>query len=187
MWKVFKYSVTLYSKVLFMTDKQAYLRHIRIWIIAFMICLALSGLTAFPLETELSWLLQHWPFTKEGDMYDWIVKVQAALADINGRYPFLAYGYDWLAFAHLVIALAFIGALKDPIRNIWVIEFGMMACILIFPLAFIAGQVRGIPLFWRLIDCSFGLIGLIPLGIVHKLIKRAGLDFSDQKIKGKVA
>lgn len=184
---VSEYSLTLYFKVLFMSNNLAYLRHIRIWIIAFMICLALSGITAFPLETELNWLLQHWPFTKEGEMYDWIVKVQSALEDINGRYPFLAYGYDWLAFAHLVIAIAFIGPLKDPIRNIWVIKFGMIACVLIFPLAFIAGQIRGIPIYWRLIDCSFGIIGLIPLGIVHKLIKRAGSDVTDQRVKGQIA
>ncbi len=148
------------------------LRKIRLWIVLFITCLALSGLTAFPLQTALGWLWQHWPLAKDGDLYGWIVRVYAALTDINLHYPFLAYGYDWLAFAHLVIAIAFIGPLKDPIRNIWVIQFGMIACVLIFPLAFIAGEIRGIPIYWRLIDCSFGAIGLIPLGIVYRLIKR---------------
>jgi hypothetical protein len=27
----------------------------------------------------------------------------------------------------------------------------------------ICGQVRGIPFYWRLIDCSFGVIGAVPL------------------------
>ena len=31
------------------------------------------------------------------------------------------------------------------------------------PLALIAGGVRGIPLHWRLLDCSFGVFGLVPL------------------------
>ena len=87
------------------------------------------------------------------------------LADTNKEYPFLAYGYDWLAFAHFVLAILFIGPLKDPVRNKWVIEFGMIACVLIIPFAFIAGHFRGIPIGWRLIDCSFGVIGLIPLSI----------------------
>jgi hypothetical protein len=91
---------------------------------------------------------------------------------MNQRYPFLAYGYDWLAFAHLVIAVAFVGPLKDPVRNIWIIEFGMIACLMIFPLALIAGWVRQIPFYWQLIDCSFGVIGLLPLKICYNKIKQ---------------
>ena len=95
-----------------------------------------------------------------------------ALRDTNVKYPFLAYGYDWLAFAHLVIAVAFIGVLQDPVRNKWVVQFGRIACIMVFPLAFTAGMIRGIPVFWRLIDCSFGLIGLIPLTICYRKIQK---------------
>ena len=29
----------------------------------------------------------------------------------------IAYGTDWLAFAHITIAVAFLGPLKDPVRN----------------------------------------------------------------------
>jgi hypothetical protein len=58
------------------------------------------------------------------------------------------YGTDWLAFAHLVIAVAFWGPLRDPVRNIWVIEWGMIACVGIVPLALFAGPVRDIPLWW---------------------------------------
>ena len=66
-----------------------------------------------------------------------------------------------------MLAILFIGPLRDPIRNKWVIEFGMIACLLIIPYAFIAGYFRGIPFLWTLIDCSFGIIGLIPLGICN--------------------
>jgi hypothetical protein len=150
---------------------------IRRWIIFFMICLVLSGLTAFPLETELGLLVRMWPVSRNGDLYAWVLKVYQGLVDVNGRYPFMAYGYDWLAFAHLVIAAAFIGPLRDPVRNKWIIEFGMIACILVIPLAFIAGEIRGIPLYWRLIDCSFGIAGLLPLSICYRkigLLEKAG-------------
>jgi hypothetical protein len=65
-----------------------------------------------------------------------------AIHQTNVNYPYLANGYDWLAFAHLVIAVAFAGPLKDPVRNKWVIQFGIIACCMIFPLAFIAGHIR---------------------------------------------
>jgi hypothetical protein len=55
-----------------------------------------------------------------------------------------------------------------------VIEFGMMACILLIPWALISGMLRSIPLFWTLIDVSFGIFGLIPLWFV----KRHGLRLS---------
>jgi hypothetical protein len=139
------------------------IKQIRRWIIFFIIVLFLSGLTAIPLETELAFLSRFIPVNNA--LGEWIQKVYFAIADTNNKYPFLAYGYDWLAFAHFVLAILFIGPLKDPVRNKWVIEFGMIACVLIIPFAFIAGHFREIPIGWRLIDCSFGIIGLIPLSI----------------------
>ncbi len=47
----------------------------------------------------------------------------------------------------------------------------MLCCLAILPLALIAGPLRGIPLWWQLIDISFGVFGLIPLWIVRKQIK----------------
>jgi hypothetical protein len=38
------------------------------------------------------------------------------------RFPFVTYGTDWLAFGHFVIALAFVGALRDPVRNRWLYQ-----------------------------------------------------------------
>jgi hypothetical protein len=71
-----------------------------------------------------------------------------------------------------VIAIAFIGPLKDPVKNLWVIEFGMIACVLVVPYALVFGQVRGIPILWRGIDTLFGIIGIIPLWITRKYILR---------------
>src|SRR4051812_41374297 len=82
------------------------------------------------------------------------------------------YGTDWLAFAHLVIAVAFWGPLRDPVRNIWVVHFGMIACVAVVPLALIAGPIRGIPWWWQLIDISFGAVGIIPLLFAERGIRR---------------
>jgi hypothetical protein len=139
-------------------------------IIFFMIILVLSGLTAIPVEMELNFLTRF--FSLDSSIGQWLDKVYQAFHDTNKNYPFLAYGYDWLAFAHFVLAILFIGPLKDPVRNKWVIEFGIIACILIIPFALVAGKYRGIPLMWRFIDCSFGIIGIFPLLISLKQINK---------------
>jgi hypothetical protein len=144
---------------------------IRNWIIFFIFALLLSGITAFALETELAWL-NHFFTGRTTGLSFWIFKVYSALLDTNRKYPFLAYGYDWLAFAHIVIAVAFTGVLRDPVRNKWIIHFGRIACFMIFPLALIAGPIRGIPFYWQLIDCSFGIVGLIPLTICNRKINK---------------
>jgi hypothetical protein len=71
-----------------------------------------------------------------------------------------------------VIATIFIGPFINPVKNIWVIQFGMIACVMVFPLAFIAGPIRHIPFYWQLIDCSFGFFGIIPLWICYKEIRK---------------
>ncbi|MCW3107112.1 MAG: hypothetical protein JWQ09_1618 [Segetibacter sp.] len=147
------------------------LQKIRRLILFFIIMLALSGITAFPVEMELHWLLQFKSSIPAG-MQLWLTKVYDAVKETNAKYPFLLYGYDWLAFAHLVIALAFIGPYRDPVKNIGVVEWGMIACICVLPLAFIAGPIRGIPIHWQWIDCSFGIFGIIPLYICRKWIKK---------------
>jgi hypothetical protein len=158
---------------------QLRLRLIRLILVFFIVALVLSGLTAFPLRWELG-LLNDWfgRGTTVGNavpgLARWLAVVREGLEFNAQCYPFMAYGTDWLAFAHLVIAVAFIGPLKDPVKNIWVIEFGMIACAMVIPLAVICGTIRGIPPFWQLIDCSFGVFGLIPLAIVRKLT--LGLD-----------
>ncbi|MDP9048191.1 MAG: hypothetical protein M3N14_08630 [Bacteroidota bacterium] len=146
-------------------------RRIRIWLVLFITGLVLSGVTAFPIETELAFMSRHLS-AFPAFMGRWITTIYEAVRTTNQKYPYLSYGTDWLAFGHLVIAVIFIGPLKDPVKNIWVIQFGMIACIMVFPLAFIAGPIRHIPFYWRLIDCSFGVFGLIPLTICYMDIKR---------------
>ena len=147
---------------------------IRTLLLVFIVGLVLSGLTAFPLDRELR-LLSAWlgiDPTVEPSVYvgprGWIARVGAGLHDTYAKYPFVAYGTDWLAFAHLVIAVAFIGPIRDPIRNTWVVTFGLIACLAVPPLALIAGEIRQIPIWWRVIDCSFGVLGAFPLWLVRR-------------------
>jgi len=144
---------------------------IRMLIIFFIVALILSGITAFPVQTELHWLLDH-PALIPTFAEKWLQDVYAALVETNTKYPMLAYGFDWLAFAHIVIAMAFIGPLRDPVKNKWIIDWAILACVAVIPLAFIAGPIRSIPLFHILIDCSFGVIGLIPLLICRRWINQ---------------
>ena len=146
------------------------LRRIRFVLALFIVGLVLSGLTAFPLEWEVG-LLHRW-VTAPPALAAWIARVHQGLQESYRAYPFLAYGTDWLAFAHLVIAVAFLGPLRDPVRNVWVVDFGLIASVLVIPLALVCGPLRGIPPFWQLIDCSFGLVGLLVLWPVWGMVKR---------------
>ena len=149
---------------------------IKVWLVVFMGGLFFSGITAFPLVAEVS-LLNAWLGAGTGvEQYfpafsQWIVKIHRGVFETNTQFPFIFYGTDWLGFAHILLAILFIGPLREPVKNIWVIEFGIVACILVVPFAFLCGPLRDIPLCWTLIDCSFGVLGIVPLLIVRRAIK----------------
>ena len=148
------------------------LKQVRILTILFMIALLLSGITVFPLQSELKLLINTNVFADGSVIKQWLVKVVTALQITQKQYPFLFYGFDWLAFAHIVIAILFIGVYQHPVRNRWIIQWAMISCVGIFPLAFIAGSIRGIPFFHMLIDCSFGVAGLIILYLIQLRINK---------------
>ena len=150
------------------------LRRIRVLAGLFIVGLALSGATAIPLQWEVEMsarilgVADRSGEPASGGFTKWILKVREALHETNAKYPFLAYGTDWLAFGHFMIAIAFVGALRDPVRNIWLFQFGMIACVLVAPYAWVFGGLRGIPIYWRWIDCSFGVFGFIPLWLCRR-------------------
>ena len=144
------------------------LKKIKIRTALFMIGLFLSGLTCFPVELEVSLgntLFEAWSITPP----PFIQTVTTGITETLANHKFLFYGLDWLGFAHILFAILFYGVYKDPVRNIWVTQFGLMACCAIFPLAFIMGPLRGIPFWWQLVDSSFGIIGLLVMVPVYKM------------------
>ena len=160
-----------------MASEQVLRRRIKCLTWVFIIGLALSGATAIPLNRELD-LLAKWfgldgqtSQTATSELGRWLLTTREALRDVSAKHPLLFYGTDWLAFGHFVIAIAFFGALRDPVRNAWLFDFGLIACVLVIPYALAFGAVRGIPVWWRLIDCSFGVLGLVPLWLCLKWVR----------------
>jgi hypothetical protein len=102
----------------------------------------------------------------------WLEYVQGGIQQVNHNYTFFLYGTDWLAFAHILLAILFIGAYRDPLKNKWLFEFGMIACVLILPTAFIAGYARGIPPLWSFFDSLFGITGFVLLYRAYRRVQR---------------
>ena len=147
----------------------------RVALSLFIAGLVLSGVTAFPLLHELR-LLAHLlganTAAAPSVLSFWILTVRNGLENTYAAYPWIAYGTDWLAFGHLVIAGFFIGPLIHPATSRATLYTGIVACVAVIPLALICGPIRSIPLYWRLIDCSFGVIGIVPLLYCLALVKR---------------
>lgn len=136
----------------------------------FIFGMIVSGLTAFPLELETALLNRLLGLNGAighssiwSDLALFISSIHRGIHETYTRFPFFGYGTDWLAFGHFVIAAFFILPLTDPVRYRGVLRVGLAACAGVLAIALICGPIRGIPLFWRLIDCSFGVIGAIPL------------------------
>jgi hypothetical protein len=148
----------------------------RFWLIVFATALIGSGTTAIfpreglrllsPLFTPGSVFQTAWPA-----MAAWLSLVQQAIEQTYTTYPFLAYGYDWLAFGHFIISIPFLMAVRDPLRHSWVITYGISACLAVLPFAVVFGAIRGIPLFWRGVDTMFGIGGLIVLLVLRKQLR----------------
>lgn len=146
----------------------------------FIFGLVASGISALPLRSELSILSALLgisdPSTHPGmhGLQKWIAVVDLALRETNARFPFLAYATDWLAFGHFVIAAFFVLPFFDPVRYRAILNVGLMACAGVIVVALVCGPIRGIPFFWTLIDCSFGIIGAIPLLYCLRLTRKIG-------------
>ena len=152
-------------------------QRIRYILIFFVVALVVSGVTAFPLKWEVDILLKLFgPGTLVASLWpalsEWLATVHRGITAVDAQYPYMFYGTDWLAFAHIGIATAFFGPLRDPVRHVWIVEWGMILCVLVIPLALICGPLRGIPFFWRLFDCAFGVLGIVPLWLARRDIRR---------------
>lgn len=149
--------------------------------------LFMSGVTIWPGIWELRLLVDLvWGAGEpSGALHRFLVETIAALQMLVQDYPFLLYGYDWLAFAHIVLAILFAGAIRDPVRNVWVIQFGLICCVLVPVLAGVFVPIRGLPPIWFLVDFAFAPGAAIPLLIAWHDVAAIERQRSEQQIAGR--
>ena len=134
--------------------------------------LFVSGVTIWPWEIEITFAISMLQSIKGPEsLIQLLQEIRHDMRMLDESNSFVLYVADWLAFAHLVLAALFLMALKDPIRNVLVVRFGILCSLSVPILAITYIPMRGIPLFWILIDSSFALCA-IPLWIALKDIRR---------------
>ena len=108
-----------------------------------------------------------------GVLHGFVLKAIEGLEVMGAEYPFMLYAHDWLAFAHIMLAILFAGAIRNPVRNVWVIQCGLIMAALVPILAGICVPIRGIPFIWFWIDFAFAPAAAVPLWIALRDIRRA--------------
>ncbi len=153
------------------------LKTIRFWLVLFFLGVLFGLHTVVFVEVETAFFVKYLgngtafaeklPFVSS-----WIDNLYISVSNTYQTYPVMAYCMDWLSYACVVFAIFMIGAIRHPVRNVWIVQVYMIACLLAAVLPFIAGPFRGIPIFWRFIDGSFGVIGFLFLLRPYLLIKK---------------
>ena len=116
----------------------------------------------------MQWLLSHKQLFPSV-LTPWLEQVGNVIAETP---DIMFYGTDWLAFGHIIISLFFIPVYINPVHYKMNLKIGMLACIAVFPLAFICGPLRSIPFLHQLIDCSFGFFGFALLYVIYQKINK---------------
>ncbi len=132
------------------------------------------GVTVWPAVAELKFIVSVlWGECQPaGGLHLFLTNVIEALQTVKNQYPFLLYGYDWLAFAHICLAILFAGAIRDPVRNKWIVQSGLIMCALVPVLAAVCIPIRGIPLGWFFVDLAFAPGAALPLWIALQNIRK---------------
>jgi hypothetical protein len=136
--------------------------------------LFVSGVTVWPAISELKTGVHLFWGDGEptGVLRVFVARAIHGLEFVDANYPFLLYAHDWLAFAHIMLAILFAGAIRDPVRNIWIVQCGLIMCALIPVLAGICIPLRGLPMIWFWIDSAFAPAAALPLWIALRDIRR---------------
>jgi len=137
--------------------------------------LLVSGITIWPVAAELKTVVRIvWGQSEPtGVLHEFILQAIEGIESIQANYSFMLYAHDWLAFAHIVLAILFAGAIRDPVRNVWIVQCGLIMCALIPVLAGICIPIRGLPLRWFWLDFAFAPAAGLPLWIALRDIRRA--------------
>lgn len=140
----------------------------------FILGLVVSGVTAFPLLHEMRAAadLLDADAGGGGAVGERVRLVRDGLEATHAAYPWIAYGTDWLGFGHLVIAMFFVRPWFRPAEARSPIGVGLVACAAVPLVAWVAGEARGIPVGWRLLDGAFGVVGAVPLIYCLRSLRR---------------
>ena len=140
--------------------------------------LLVSGITVWPAVPELRIAVEIvWGGGAPTDgLHGFVMHAIERLEFVQAHYPFMLYAHDWLAFAHIMLAILFAGAIRDPVRNVWIVQCGLIMCALVPVLAGICIPLRGMPLVWFWIDFAFAPAAALPLWIALRDIKRTEAD-----------
>ncbi len=137
--------------------------------------LVVSGVTVWPAIPELKTAVRIvWGDGEPaGALHGFILRTIEGIQSVEANYPFMLYAHDWLAFAHIALAILFAGAISDPVRNVWIVQCGLIMCALVPVLAGICIPIRGLPLVWFWVDFAFAPAAALPLWIAMRDIRRA--------------
>ena len=143
------------------------LKRARIMILIVALGLFFSGITVWPMKWELKTFVEIvWGNNEPKNIiHSFMLQVINGIDAVEILYPFMLYGYDWLAYAHIMLAVLFAGAIRDPVRNKWIVQCGLVMCAIIPVLAGIFIPLRGLPLYWIFIDSAFAPGAALPLWI----------------------
>ena len=134
--------------------------------------LFLAGISVWPAVAEIDFLVSIvWgEQAPTHELHLFLLKAKQGLIETEAKYPFILYGLDWLAFAHIALAILFAGAITDPVRNKWIVQCGLIMCFGVAILAAVFVPIRGLPKIWFLFDVFFA-IAAIPLVVALLDIK----------------
>lgn len=153
-----------------MADRIGYRQKRARWMLVIVsLGLLLAGISVWPAVTEIELVISLlWGEQKPtSELHVFLLNAKQGLIETESKYPFILYGLDWLAFAHIVLAILFAGAIRDPVRNKWIVQCGLIMCVGVFVLAAIFVPIRNMPNIWFLFDVFFA-IAAIPLIIALK-------------------
>jgi len=160
-----------------MSNQEKDLFRVRVYLSVVLVGILFSCQMILFVEPEIQWIdkaigqspfvVQHFP-----QLSDWIGVLRVSVTETYQKYPVMAYCMDWLAFAHVFIAVALLGAIRNPVQNVWVVKTALITTLLMIPFTFISGGIRGIPCYWLLLDSSFAMIAILPLVLALRGIKR---------------
>ena len=136
--------------------------------------LLVSGITVWPAVPELRFAVQMvWGNAQPtGTLHGFLWRAIEGLETVQAHYPFMLYAHDWLVFAHVALAILFLGAIRDPVRNVWIVECGLIMCALIPVLAVVCIPAPGVP---RIIH-QCGEAGILGVTVLSAGFRESGAE-----------